>query len=70
MSLTNSVNKFNDCIEEMLIQLYNCIDDTDLDMYASMFRKLKKINATKAIEQFIIYALPYKDKIINEDETF
>lgn len=69
-NLSQIVNKFNDFTEEMLNQMYQSTDDKDIRVYGSMFSKLRKINSTKAIEQFVIYVLPYKDKIINEDESF
>jgi hypothetical protein len=69
-NLSKIVKKFNDFTEDMLNQMYISTDDNDIRVYESMFSKLRKINSTKAIEQFIIFVLPYKDKIINEDESF
>ncbi|VVU94327.1 hypothetical protein CPAV1605_49 [seawater metagenome] len=70
MSISSTVNKFNDYIEEMLTQLNNCVNDEDIKLYKGMFTKLRRINSSKAIEQFIIHVLPYKDKIVANDESF
>lgn len=70
MKLSEIVNKFNDYIEEMLTQLSSCVDDEDIRIYKGMFKKLRIVNSTKGIEQFIIYALPHKDKIVSQDESF
>ena len=70
MKLSEIVNKFNDYIEEMLGQLSSCVDDEDVRIYKGMFKKLRIVNSTKGIEQFIIYALPHKDKIVSQDESF
>ena len=70
MKISEIVNKFNDYIEEMLTQLSSCVDDEDIRIYKGMFKKLRIVNSTKGIEQFIIYALPHKDKIVSQDESF
>lgn len=70
MSVTEIVNNFNCQADDLMTQMYSCSQDYDIKVYHDMFRKLKRFNATKAIEQFIIYVLPYKEKIYDDDETF
>lgn len=70
MSVTEIVNNFNSQADDLMSQMYSCSQDYDIKVYHDMFKKLKRFNATKAIEQFIIYVLPFKEKIYNDDETF
>jgi hypothetical protein len=70
MSVTEIVNNFNCQADDLMAQMYSFSQDYDIKVYHDMFRKLKRFNATKAIEQFIIYVLPYKEKIYDDDETF
>jgi len=70
MSTREIVNNFNQQADDLMSQMYLCSNDYDIKVYHEMFRKLKRFNATKAIEQFIIYVVPYKENIYNEDESF
>jgi hypothetical protein len=70
MSVTEIVNNFNCQADDLMAQMYSCSQDYDIKVYHDMFKKLKRFNATKAIEQFIIYVLPFKEKIYDDDETF
>lgn len=70
MSISEIVNNFNSQADDLMSQMYACSQDYDIKVYHNMFRKLKSFNATKAIEQFIIYVLPYKEKIYEDDESF
>ena len=70
MSVKEIVNNFNQQADDLMIQMYECSHDQDIKVYHDMFKKLKRFNATKAIEQFIIYVVPYKEKIYNDDESF
>lgn len=70
MSITEIVNNFNCQADDLMAQMYACSQDYDIKVYHDMFKKLKLFNATKAIEQFIIFVLPYKKKIYDDDETF
>lgn len=70
MSISEVVNNFNSQADDLMSQMYACSQDYDIKVYHDMFRKLKSFNATKAIEQFIIYVLPYKEKIYEDDESF
>ena len=70
MSITEIVNNFNNQADDLMAQMYACSQDYDIKVYHQMFVKLKNFNATKAIEQFIIYVLPFKEKIYEDDESF
>lgn len=70
MSVTEIVNNFNCQADDLMAQMYSFSQDYDIKVYHDMFKKLKRFNATKAIEQFIIYVLPFKEKIYDDDETF
>jgi len=70
MSVTEIVSNFNSQADDLMSQMYACSLDYDIKVYHEMFKKLKLFNATKAIEQFILYVLPYKEKIYENDETF
>jgi len=70
MSLREIVNNFNQQADDLMIQMYECSLDNDIKIYHNMFKKLKRYNATKAIEQFIIYVVPHKERIYNNDDTF
>ena len=70
MSVAEIVNNFNNQADDLMSQMYACSQDYDIKVYHQMFKKLKKFNASKAIEQFIIYVLPFKEKIYSDDESF
>ena len=70
MSVSEIVNNFNQQADDLMIQMYECSQDEDIKVYHNMFKKLKRFNATKAIEQFIIYVVPYKEQIYSDDESF
>ena len=46
----------------MLSQL-SCVDDEDIRIYKGMFKKLRIVNSTKGIEQFIIMLYLIKIKL-------
>jgi len=65
-SKSNIIKNFNSIFESLLIQLSPVIGTT----LSKNFQHIIKYNAIIPMEQFLIYALPIRDKIINRDETY
>jgi hypothetical protein len=66
MSIGEKIRTFNDLVESFLKQVSPIIGTT----YHHYFTKLIKFNAVMPIQNFIYYAIPMKDKILNRDETY
>lgn len=64
--MTDIVIQFNDILTNFLIQMSPFIGST----YATQVESILKYNSLLPIEQFIIYAIPLRDKILNKDETY
>jgi hypothetical protein len=70
MKLEEIVNNFNLQLEE-LFNIIETIYSTDMiKRYKLMVSTVIKINAIKLIEQYVIHALEFADKIYNKDESF
>ena len=63
---TEQITDFNNILSSFLVQISGSIGTT----YSSHFEKITSYNATLPIEQFLIYALPYRDHILNRDELY
>lgn len=66
MSVSEKIRTFNDLVESFLKQVSPIIGTS----YHHYFLKLIKFNAVMPIQNFIFYAIPLKDKILNRDETY
>lgn len=66
MSIAEKIRTFNDLVESFLKQISPIIGTS----YHHYFTKLIKFNAVMPIQNFIYYAIPMKDKILNRDETY
>jgi len=66
MSKSEKIRNFNDILDTFLTQLSPTIGTS----YQFYFKKLIQVNATMAIQQFITEVLPYKDKIMDKDESY
>lgn len=66
MTSIEKVKQFNEIICSLLIQVSPFVGST----YANKFEQIIKYNSHLAIEQFLIHALPIRDKIINRDESY
>ena len=66
MSIGEKIKFFNGLVESFLQQLSPFIGTS----YHHYFTKLIKFNAVMPIQNFIYYAIPMKDKILNRDETY
>ena len=63
MSIGEKIRTFNDLVESFLKQVSPIIGTS----YHHYFTKLIKFNAVMPIQNFIYYAIPMKDKILNRD---
>jgi hypothetical protein len=60
------IQQFNDILDSFLIQIAPLVGTT----YRYHFQQIVKVNSILPIEQFLIHALPLRDKIIERDETY
>lgn len=60
------VKSFNEILDSFLIQIAPLVGTS----YHYKFELISKANSRLAIEQFLIYALPLREKILNRDETY
>jgi len=63
---TNKVNEFNMVVLTLLNQLENITNIS----YISQFNRLIEANRLLPIEQFIVHALPLREKILHKDESY
>ena len=66
MSKVEKIKSFNEILETFLQQLSPIIGTT----YHFYFQKLVKANAVMPIQQFLVEVIPFKDKIMNKDESY
>lgn len=60
------IKTFNEILDSFLIQIAPLVGTT----YHYQFQQIIKINSVMPIEQFLVYILPLRDKIINRDESY
>ncbi len=60
------IKTFNEILDSFLIQISPLVGTT----YHYQFQQIIKINSLMPIEQFLVYALPLRDKILNRDESY
>lgn len=60
------IKDFNEILDSFLVQISPLIGTT----YHYQFQQIIKYNSILPIEQFLIYAIPLRDKILNRDETY
>lgn len=58
--------QFNEILDSFLIQVSPLIGTS----YHYNFQNIVKANSLLPIEQFLIYAIPLRDKILTRDETY
>jgi hypothetical protein len=63
---TECVKDFNNILSSFLIQVSGLIGTT----YSYHLNKIIENNSLLPIEQFLVYAIPYRDKILNRDESY
>ncbi len=60
------IKTFNEILGSFLMQITPLVGST----YQYHFQQIIKINSLMPIEQFLVYALPLRDKILNRDESY
>lgn len=70
MNNQDIVKNFNNYCEEFVSELVLITNDSDISSYATILKTMNQTNSLKCIEQFIIYVLPEKEKIMNSDENY
>ena len=60
------VKDFNNILSSFLVQVSGLIGTT----YSYHLTKVIEYNAVIPIEQFLVYAIPYRDQILNRDEAY
>ena len=65
-TIAEKIRTFNEILEDLLKQLSPIIGTS----YHFYFKKIIKINATLAMQNFLYYAIPLRNKIDNRDETY
>jgi len=66
MSIAEKIRIFNDLVESFLKQVSPIIGTS----YHHYFTKLIKFNAVMPIQNFIYYAIPLQQKILDRDESY
>ena len=66
MSTGEKIKIFNDLVESFLKQISPIIGTS----YHHYFKQLVKVNAVMPIQNFIYYAIPLREKILNRDESY
>ena len=60
------VKDFNNILSSFLVQVSGLIGTT----YSYHLSKVIEYNSVLPIEQFLVYAIPYRDQILNRDEAY
>jgi hypothetical protein len=60
------ITQFNEILDSFLIQISPLVGTT----YHYHFQQIIKVNSLLPVEQFLVYALPMRDKILNRDESY
>jgi hypothetical protein len=63
---SEKIKSFNEILCSFLIQIAPLVGST----YHSRIQVIIKCNSSLPIEQFLVHALPLRDKILNRDETY
>jgi len=63
---SEKIKQFNEILSSFLIQVSPLVGST----YHQQFQTVVKYNSLLPTEQFLIHALPVRDKILNRDESY
>ena len=63
---SDKVKQFNEILSSFLIQVSPLVGST----YHQQFQTIIKYNSLLPIEQFLVHALPVRDKILSRDESY
>lgn len=69
--VTTSLSRFNEQLENLLLDLIKILpNNIEIKLFYEKFNLLKKIDPKKILLIFLKYIYPYKQKIMNEDESY
>ena len=69
--MSNTVKTFNNQIYNLVHTLSKRFpEDKDIKLAVTVIETLKSTNPKKSIDVFLLYAYKYRDRIMNQDETF
>lgn len=60
------IKQFNEILDSFLIQVAPLVGTS----YHYQFQQIIKYNSVMPIEQYLVYALPLREKILTRDETY
>jgi hypothetical protein len=63
---SEKIKQFNEILNSFLIQISPLVGTT----YHYHFQQIAKINSILPVEQFLVHALPMREKIFNRDESY
>ncbi len=63
---SEKIKQFNEILSSFLIQISPLVGST----YYQQFETIIKYNSLLPIEQFLVHALPVRDKILSRDESY
>lgn len=63
---SDKIKQFNEILSSFLIQISPLVGST----YHQQFQTIVKYNSLLPIEQFLVHALPVRDKILTRDESY
>lgn len=63
---SEKIKQFNEILSSFLIQISPLVGST----YHQQFQTIVKYNSLLPIEQFLVHALPVRDKILTRDESY
>ncbi len=63
---TEKIKQFNEILSSFLIQVSPLVGST----YNQQFETIVKYNSLLPIEQFLVHALPVREKILTRDESY
>jgi hypothetical protein len=63
---SETIKQFNEILSSFLVQVSPLVGTS----YHYQLQQIIKINSLLPLEQFMIYALPLREKILNRDETY
>jgi len=63
---SNITNQFNEILSSFLVQIIPIVGST----YYKNVQTIVKFNSALPIENFLYYAVEYRDKILNRDESY
>ena len=70
MAEAEMIREFNSTLKSFVTFLNVNSNDEDIQYYYNMLDSILKLDATKAIEQYVLHILPYNKEIQNKNTDF